>query len=1047
MIRFSTDGAEFVIKGGMLSRWNLLWSSQYKILRNQLKNFKSVSTYKDIPGVDAKQPKLSPLQIGSIPHVTKKRKYKYKEGKTYHGFQCERVEHISEFELTSYTFRYERTGTELWHIDRNDSNCVFSINFRTTPFDSTGLPHILEHLSLCGSQKYPVRDPFFKMLNRSVATFMNAMTGPDYTIYPFSTMNEIDFRNLQHIYLDAVFRPNLAYFDFLQEGWRLENKDIFDKHSKLVIKGVVYNEMKGAFSENAQVFGQNLLNNIFPDHTYRHVSGGNPLEIPKLAYNDLVEFHKKYYHPSNARIYSYGLYDVSKTLALLDEEYLSDQSWVDNSYSLIRQQERWTQPRLVHISSRLDNMGTTIDRQNQIAIALLMCDATNIQESFELHVLSELLIRGPNSPFYKNFIEPNFSGGYNQTTGYSSDTKDTTFVVGLQDLRVEDFKKCIEIFDKTIINSMNVGFDSQHVESVLHNLELSLKHQNPNFGNTLLFNSTALWNHDGDVVSNLRVSDMISALRGSISQNKNYFQEKVEKYFANNNHRLTLTMSPDEAYEDKFKQAELELVEQKVKLLDEAKLKKIYERGLILDSYQKAESNTDLLPCLTMNDVRDPPKWPKLFIQNVQNVRTQICKVPTNEITYFKCMFNITGLSPEETHLMPLFCNVISAMGTTNYNYREFDKHILSKTGGFDFKLHLIEDVRDSKSYSLSVMINTHALNNNVPEMFGLCQELIKNARFDDSERLKMLIENYISYISVGVASSGHLYAMLGATSQVCDTGKLKSLLYGVDHIDFMKNLVQSTSTVDICDKLSTIATKVFNKDNMRGAINTTQSYVPSAINNYEKFLESLSAFGKTQTSRNIHYLDPSCQQYVMNIPVNYCAKALFTVPYLHQDHPTLRVLAKLVSAKYLLPEIREKNGAYGAGAKISSDGIFSFYSYRDPNSTKTLNAFDETYKWLRANQNVIDQQSLFEAKLGVLQQLDTPIAPGNIGIDYFLYDVSQEDFESYRSRMLSVTIDDLQSAIENYFGKESMHYGKCILGPVNANLEFETSHKWIINN
>lgn len=246
-------------------------------------------------------------------------------------------------------------------------------------------------------------------------------------------------------------RPNLAYFDFLQEGWRLENKDIFDKQSKLVIKGVVYNEMKGAFSENAQVFSQNLLNNIFPDHTYRHVSGGNPLEIPKLAYNDLVEFHKKYYHPSNARIYSYGLFDASKTLALLDEEYLSDQSWVDNSYSLIRQQERWTQPRLVHISSRLDNMGTTIDRQNQIAIALLMCDATNIQESFELHVLSEVLIRGPNSPFYKNLIEPNFSGGYNQTTGYSSDTKDTTFVVGLQDLRVEDFKNALKFLTKPLL--------------------------------------------------------------------------------------------------------------------------------------------------------------------------------------------------------------------------------------------------------------------------------------------------------------------------------------------------------------------------------------------------------------------------------------------------------------------------------------------------------------------------------------------------------------------------------------------------------------------
>ncbi|XP_017079820.2 presequence protease, mitochondrial [Drosophila eugracilis] len=1032
----------------MFSRLNLLRSTRHYVVRARCvtSSFKSLSTFVKTSAAKAKKPKLLHRQV-IAPHVSYKRNSRYTEGNVYHGFRCERVEHVSEFDLTSYTLRHEGTGTEFWHIDRNDANNVFSINFRTTPFDSTGLSHILEHLSLCGSKKYPVRDPFFKMINRSVATFMNAMTGPDYTIYPFSTMNEIDFRNLQRIYLDAVFRPNLTYLDFLQEGWRLENKDIHDQSSQLVIKGVVYNEMKGVFSENAEAFSQKLLNNLFPGHTYGHVSGGNPLDIPKLNHTDLIEFHKKYYHPSNSRIYSYGTFDPTKTLELLDKEYLSEECWIDISYSRIPQQKRWTQPRNVHISGRLDNMGAVIDRQNQIAIALLMCDATNIQENFELHVLSEVLLRGPNSAFYKSLIEPNFSGGYNQSTGYSSGTKDTTFAVGLQDVRVEDFSKFIDIFAKTVSNAMKEGLDSQHVESVLHNRELSLKHQSPHFGNTLLFNSTALWNHEGDVVSNLRVSDMISRLRESLSEDNRHFQNKIEKYFINNTHRLILTMSPDELYEDNFKKAELELLEHKVKDFNKEKLQKIFENGLTLDAFQKAKSNIEILPCLTMSDVREPPKWPKLFIQNIHNIKTQICTVSTNDITYLKCLFNISDLNDEEIQLLPLFCNVVSAMGTAKYNYREFDKLVLSKTGGIDLELNLIEDVKDAASYKLSVMMTTHALDKNVPEMFCLCQELFQNFKFDNFVHLKMLIENYISNTSVGVVNSGHLYAMLGATALVSNAGKLKSQLSGVDHIAFMKNYVQLSKIPEIAHKLTLIGPKVFNKSNMQGSINSSKYFLPSALDCYKTFVETFPTFEKTKIRNNINFTEPSCQHYSMNIPVNFCAKSFFTVPYLHKDHPILRILAKLVTAKYLLPVVREQNGAYGSGATISSSGIFSFYSYRDPHSTKTLEVFEKTYDWLRSEKNLIDQQSLFEAKLGVLQQLDSPIAPGNIGIDYFLYEISPAYSEKYRSQILSITIDDLQDTIEKYFKSPAKHYGKCILGPVHSNLDLETSEKWKIIN
>uniref|UniRef100_A0A1I8NNH5 Presequence protease, mitochondrial n=1 Tax=Stomoxys calcitrans TaxID=35570 RepID=A0A1I8NNH5_STOCA len=1006
-----------------------------------------LSSYsKHSPGQDMRPAAQGKMKLES-PTVVSLAERKFNEGQRYNEFECVRCENVPEFGIMSYTFRHLVTGTELWYLDRKDTNNVFSINFRTTPFDSTGLPHILEHSVLCGSQKYPVRDPFFKMLNRSVATFMNAMTGPDYTMYPFSSMNETDYRNLQKIYLDAVFRPNLEYLDFLQEGWRLEHSNLKDKESEYVIKGVVYNEMKGAFSENSSVFGQNLLNNLLPDHTYGYVSGGNPLEIPKLTHQNLVDFHRKYYHPSNARIYAYGSFDLNNTLAYVNEEYLSKYEHIDNSYSRIPNQPRWNKPRNVHISSRLDNMGAPFEKQNQIAIALLMSDVTDIQETFVLYVLSELLVRGPNSPFYRNLIEPNFSGGYNQTTGFDPQIKDTFFCVGLQDLKVDDFGRVQELFDATVKEVIDKGFDGKHIESVLHNIELSLKHQSPQFGLGLLFNSTPLWNHEGDVVQNLRVSEMLSNFRSKLQQDPQYLQKKMSHYFANNTHRLTLTMSPDDTYEHNFKTAELELLQKKIVALDHEKRSKIYENGLKLEEAQKAPPNLDVLPCLILSDIQEAPKIQPLDVVKIQQVPTQVCNVHTNEISYFKCYFDGSGLTKDEILLIPLFCNIINDMGTKNYDYRDFDKLVLSKTAGISFKLHFAENIYDSKTFNLGVLMTTHALDKNVKAMFDLSKELLLNFRMDEGERVKMLVDNYMSNISVGIASSGHLYAMQSCAGLVTDSARLKSQLAGVEHIEYMKQFTSENNTEQIMAKLKALGNKLFNKSAMRTSVNTSEEFYPSFVKDYEQFLSDLPQHPVKQVENKVKLLEPSCQHFVMNIPVNYCAKALFTVPYTHRDHPTLRVLAKLISAKYLLPVVREQNGAYGAGAKIGSDGIFSFFSYRDPNSTKTLEAFDNTYQWLQQNNSLLTEQSLFEAKLGVLQQLDAPIAPGNQGIDFFLYGVSQEMFLKYRARMLSVSMAELQQVVEKYFKTSPAYYGKCLLGPENKELEAATKLKWKVIN
>uniref|UniRef100_A0A182R103 Presequence protease, mitochondrial n=1 Tax=Anopheles farauti TaxID=69004 RepID=A0A182R103_9DIPT len=979
-------------------------------------------------------PKVNPAILANI-----KASDRYKPGNRYNGFVCTQAQYIADFNMTAYLFQHEKTGLQYMHIDRQDTNNVFSINFRTTPFDSTGLPHILEHNVLCGSQKFPVRDPFFKMLNRSLATFMNAMTGPDYTLYPFSSTNEIDYRNLQAIYMDAAFRPNLKYLDFLQEGWRLEHAELNNRSSEYVFKGVVYNEMKGAFSENSAVFGQKFFNKLLPDHTYGYVSGGDPLDIPQLKHEDLVNFHRRYYHPSNARIFSYGCFDLDKTMTFVNEQYLNDFDRIDTRYSVIPPQKRWTAAKKDHVRCRYDNMGAPIERQNQIAIGYLMTDITDVYETFLMHILTELLVKGPNSFCYKNLIEPNISGGYNQLTGFDSHIRDTMFVVGLQDLPVDDFERVVQIFDRTVDEVIEKGFEAAHIESVLHSIELTMKHQTTKFGLGLLFNLTPLWNHDGDLVRAMNVSESVRKLRENIASNPKYLQNKVEYYFRNNRHRLTMTMSPDVSYEQQFLEAERKNLQQKVSQLNESDKERIYREGIELSESQKAHPNTDILPCLKLSEIEK--KIPETNVERklVTNVPTQLCPVDTNGVVYFRGILDVSGLSTEQKLLLPLFNTIVTQFGTKGINYREFDQLVSSKTAGIGFSTHLVEDVHDIEQYEFGLYFGTYALDKNVPDMFDIMRRIFNELELNDVKRFEMLLENYLSEMSVGIAQSGHMYAMQNANGLVTEAGRLRERLMGIEHLAFMKDLTQRHTPEEILAKCRSIA-NIFEESPMRCALNFTPSSEQQTVQHYQKFINGVPL---RSTARIWNPSQPlpgaSCRHTVMNIPVNYCAKSIVAVPYAHRHYAPLKVLAKYLSAKYLLPVVREQNGAYGAGAKITSDGLFSFFSYRDPNSRTTLDVFDQSYEWNVRTVPQMDDQTLFEAKLGVLQQLDVPIAPLERGMDLFRQGLSDDLFAKHRAAVLDVGKELLLEVNELYLKPGAVSVvGKSVLGPENKDLPRE---------
>lgn len=881
------------------------------------------------------------------------------------------------------------------------------------------------------------------MINRSLATFMNAMTGADYTLYPFSSTNEKDYRNLQSIYMDAVFKPNLKYLDFLQEGWRLEHKDLDNKQSEYQFKGVVYNEMKGAFAENSQIFGQQIFNKLLPEHTYGFVSGGDPVDIPKLKHEDLVNFHKKYYHPSNAKVFSYGNFELTKNLAYVND-YLKDFNKIDSSYSKVPNQTRWKEPKKVQVTCRFDNMGAAKEKQNHIAIAYLMNDIREPDETLLLFVLTELMIKGPNSYFYKSLIEPNISGGYSPMTGYDNSSKDSMLVVGLQDVEASNYEKVEEIFESTINEAIERGFEQKQIDSVLHNLELNMKHETTKFGLGLLFNLTPIMNHDGDVVEALQMSQQISRLREKIKENPRYLQEKVREHFRDNKHKLIITMMPDEKYEEKFAEREKLNLDEKVKNLNESDKQRIYEDGKKLAEVQKAHEDINCLPCLRIEDISTPEEY-KFKMLKAANTSLQLRTTDTNGVVYFRGMLDASMLDDNERRLLPLFTDLVTQFGTKSYDYREFDTIVSTKTAGLSFNVHLSENVNDYSQYELGLQFGSYALKNNSQDMFNIFSELLNTLDFNDEKRFEMLLENYISSLSVGIAQSGHLYAMQNASGLVTECGMLRESMSGLEHLHFVKDLA-SKGTSEVLATIRKIGKKVFQKSPVRCALNVTAGDVDESIKSVEKFIKQLPVEKADIHWNRSNLLNSNSRHNIMNIPINYCAKSLATVPYSHDDYSTLRVLARILSSKFLLPVVREQNGAYGAGAKLGFDGLFNFFSYRDPNSMQTLETFDKSFGWISENINkVIDEQALFEAKLGVLQQLDAPISKMDQGMEHFKYFVSYELFSAHREKVLRTKLTDIMQVAEKYLKDDGkMVVGRSLIGPSND--ATAKNPKWLLN-
>lgn len=965
-------------------------------------------------------------------------KESFKIGDVHHGFKVTNIQSIPEFSVEATHFIHEKTKAEYLHLYRDDANNVFSINFRTTPLDNSGKPHILEHTVLCGSENFPVRDPFFKMLNRSLATFMNAMTAPDYTMYPFSTTNEKDYRNLQAVYLDAVFKPKIKLLDFMQEGWRLEQADLENPNSEMVIKGVVYNEMKGVLAENDRLIGEKILNLLLPDHTYGVISGGNPPDIPSLTWEGLKEFHKVHYHPSNSRFYSYGNFPLLPTLKFVNEKYLEGYNSSNVEHTKVPSQLRWNKYREASIDGRVNEMATGV--QSSIVVAYLMNDISNIYDSLVMQFVSQLLMKGPNSPFYKSLIEPNFSGGYHSCSGYDNQVKDTIFALGLQGIKPTDFDKFIQLFDETIDKVIKEGFSKEQIETVLHGYELGIKHESSNFGLRLLFGLSPVWNHNADILQSLKVNDLIDRLKNDMHKNPQFLQSVMKDTFKNNKHRLVIKMIPDQGYDKKLLEEESRVLADKVKKLDDAKRIELFKLGKELEAEQKKPHNTNLLPTLKLEDIKETGNVTEFSKYYYDNIPVQICDAPTNGITYLKMLFDTSQLKDyDHRMLVPLFNSIVTKLGTNNYNYQEFDTLVNKKTSGLSISSHIVENIYNIDEFQEGLALSSYCLDENLDDMLKIWQELFEFNKYDDVKRFEMLTNMYVTNLTNGIIDSGHLYAMQAANSLISGSGYKRETLGGLAHIKYMKILLKNLTYPEILTKLKEMSQLIFSKQNLRVAANCLPTKHNDVVKKLEKFAINLPGSPNSETVKPIfktaeifdglHMTE--CKHYILNIPVNFAAKSIKTVPYVHDEFAELRILARYITAKYLFPVIREQNGAYGCGAKLSSTGLFDFFSYRDPKGFNSLDTFDQSHDYLKKNFENISEQDVFEAKLNIFQSLDAPITPGARGNLLFYNELTDEIIQKHRIKLLNVTKNDMLKVSEKYLTDiTKAKVSKTMLGP-----------------
>lgn len=946
-----------------------------------------------------------------------------KPAQVHPAFQWRRSERIDSLNITVEEYEHIKTGASHYHLSAENNENVFLVALRTIPTDSTGVAHMLEHTALCGSERFPVRDPFFMMIRRSLNTFMNAFTNSDWTAYPFASQNRKDFDNLMDVYLDAVFFSRLHELDFAQEGHRFEFETPDDPETPLVYKGVVFNEMKGAMSSPVSALWQTVTEHLFPTTTYHYNSGGEPENIPDLSYQQLKDFYKVHYHPSNSVFMTFGDIPAIEHHKVFEVKALSRFEKLDMQIK-VNNEVRYTEPHNFESHYAFDEEDTKA--KTHIVISWLLGESTSLKEMLQAHLMSSVLLDNSASPLQQALETTDLGASPSPLCGLEDSNLEMSFMCGLEASEAKHAGAIESLILQVLEDVAKNGVEQSQIEAVLHQLELGQREIGGDgypYGMQLILGGLSAAIHRGDPIAVMNLEPVLEQLREDI-KDPDFIKNLVKKNLLENQHRIRLVMTPDTNLSKAKEKAEADkLAEIKAKLSTEEK-QQIVEQAAALEKRQNEEDDISILPKVGLEDVPAKMQIPTGLSKPVGDSELAFFDQGTNGLIYQQIIIDLPDLEAELVNLLPIYTYCLTELGCGDKDYLQSQAWQDAVSGGVGAYTSVRGSTDNEQNIKAHFVFSGKALARNHQQLNELMSEMLEQARFDELERIRELISQKRARREQSVTGQGHSLAMTAASSGMSPAAELSHRLSGLQGIKRLKELddsLSSESTLkDLAERFQIIHKKI---------INAPRKYLTIAEKDHQSEIEEdIQAFwtGKGNVGKSEFNLPPVKQQvkqaWLTSTQVNFSAKSYPTVSVNHEDAAALSVLGGFLRNGFLHRVIREQGGAYGGGASHEpSNACFRFFSYRDPRLAETLDDFDKSIEWL-LNEDHSELQ-VEESILGVIGSMDKPGSPAGEAKQAFhneLYGRTPEQRQLYRERVLKVTVNDLKHVGEKYLKPEN---------------------------
>ena len=942
--------------------------------------------------------------------------------KAHSAFEYIRERTIDSLNVTVQEYRHKNTGAQHIHIASDNEENVFLVALRTVPEDSTGVAHILEHTALCGSKKYPVRDPFFMMTRRSLNTFMNAFTSSDWTAYPFASLNKKDFNNLLDVYLDAVFFSRLDPLDFAQEGHRLEFEKMNDSSTPLEFKGVVFNEMKGAMSSIASQLWDAMNKYLFPNNTYHFNSGGDPEHIPDLTYEQLVTFYKTHYHPSNAIFMTYGDISAREHQEKFENQALQHFERSDHRVE-VEDEKRYHSP--IRVEESYPCNEDNLENQTHVVMSWLLGKSTDLEQSLRAQLLSSVLLDNSATPLMHALESTELGSAPSPLCGLDDSQKELTFLCGLSGCTTDSSNNVEELVFSTLKKVAETGIPQDDIEAALHQLELHQREVGGDsypYGLQLILTGLNNATHRGDPVQLLNIDSALEQLRKDI-KSPDFIKNLITDLLLNNQHRVRLTMIPDSELSARRENAEKERLKAIKNQLNDEEKKNIIDLSLALKERQDQIDDESILPKVGLADVPENEAAVSGIENAVKNIKVTRYPTGTNGLVYQQVIYDLPHLSPQHLESLPLYSSCVTELGMGNSSYLDVQKRQASVSGSFSAYTSLRATIDNAQDTNNFFVFSGKALNRNHNELSKLMADTIHTARFDEHTRIKEIISQMRVQREQRITGNGHSLAMTAACAGMNGVSKITHELTPPPPPPpppLLDERLESSSELEsFASEFQMIHDSIVTQPRQILCIAEEQLLNQLDANIEPFFTDSHS----TSTTLQLEHISKKINEaWLTNSAVNFCAKAYPSVSMAHEDAAALVILGAFLRNGILHKSIREQGGAYGGGAsQDSNNACFRFYSYRDPRMSETLDDFDASVAWLLENKHTT--QKLEEAILGTVSSLDRSESPAGRAKRCFHAELNGRKLESrklFRERVLATTMSDLKRVAEKYLREEN---------------------------